>query len=75
MVAILQLVGGGTAVMPDPADNDATQVRRIAVRFARPVFNGDALLVHAWRSERGCTFTTLNSKGQAVLSQAQFELA
>ncbi len=57
------------------ADNDARQVRRIAVRFARPVLNGESLTIQAWRSTNGCTFTTLNGKGQAVLSQAQVELA
>ncbi len=57
------------------ADNDATQVRRVAVRFARPVLNGQALVVHGWNAEHGCTFTTVNEAGQAVLSQAHFELA
>lgn len=57
------------------ADNDARLVRRIAVRFARPVLNGESLTLHAWRSDTGCTFTTVNAKGQPVLSQAQFELA
>ncbi len=65
----------GAALTRALADNDSTQVRRISVRFARPVLNGEALTIHAWRTDSGCSFTTLNGKGQAVLSQAQFELA
>ena len=65
----------GAALTRALADNDASQVRRIAVRFARPVLNGEDLTVQAWRSHSGCTFTTSNAKGQPVLSQAQFELA
>lgn len=63
------------ALTRELADNDASQVRRVAVRFARPVLNGDELVVHAWNTDHGCTFTTVNGAGQPVLSQAHFELA
>ena len=56
-------------------DNDALQVRRVAVRFARPVLNGEQLTVQAWKSATGCTFTTVNAAGKPVLSQAIIEIA
>lgn len=55
-------------------DNDARQVRRVAVRFARPVLNGEKLTVQAWRSATGCTFATVNAAGKPVLSQAVLEI-
>jgi NAD(P)-dependent dehydrogenase (short-subunit alcohol dehydrogenase family)/acyl dehydratase/putative sterol carrier protein len=56
------------------AENDARRVQRIAVRFARPVLNGEALTVQCWTTPNGCSFTTLNAAGQAVLSHATLEV-
>ena len=64
----------GAAVTRALADNDARRVQRIAVRFARPVLNGQALTVQCWSSDTGCNFTTLNAAGQPVLSHALFEV-
>lgn len=64
----------GAAVTRVLADNDARRVQRIAVRFARPVLNGQALTVQCWSSDTGCNFTTLNAAGQPVLSHALFEV-
>lgn len=64
----------GAAVTRALADNDARRVQRIAVRFARPVLNAQALTVQCWSSDAGCNFTTLNEAGQPVLSHALFEV-
>jgi len=64
----------GAAVTRALADNDARRVQRIAVRFARPVLNGEALTVQCWSNATGCSFTTLNAAGQPVLSHATFEV-
>lgn len=64
----------GAAVTRALADNDARRVQRIAVRFARPVLNAQALTVQCWSSDAGCNFTTLNAAGQPVLSHALFEV-
>lgn len=64
----------GAAVTRALAGNDARRVQRIAVRFARPVLNGQALTVQCWSSDTGCNFTTLNAAGQPVLSHALFEV-
>ena len=64
----------GAAVTRALADNDARRVQRIAVRFARPVLNGEALTVQCWSNATGCSFTTLNDAGQPVLSHATFEV-
>ncbi len=57
------------------ADNDARQLRRVAVRFARPVLNGELLTIQAWNRPNGCAFTTVNDAGKPVLTQALIELA
>lgn len=62
------------ALTRELADDDAGQVRRIAVRFASPVLNGAALTVNATRSAHGCAFSTLDASGRPVLSQGVLEL-
>jgi acyl dehydratase len=60
------------AVVADSCANDSTRLRRLAVRFARPVMPGQMITTHLWpagtREGRHLwAFETLNPDGKAVL--------
>jgi acyl dehydratase len=60
------------AVLDNVAGADPARLRRIKVRFSKPVFPGDTLTTRGWveSTEDGVTtygFETLNGRGSAVL--------
>lgn len=60
--------------------DDPTRLRRVAVRFARPVFPGQTITTHVWpagaRDGRAIFgFETLNPDGKAVLTDGLAEVA
>jgi NAD(P)-dependent dehydrogenase (short-subunit alcohol dehydrogenase family)/acyl dehydratase/putative sterol carrier protein len=60
----------------DVAGGDPTRLRRLAVRFARPVFPGSTLTLKAWRGEDGqVAFVTENADGQLVIANGRAVVA
>jgi acyl dehydratase len=60
------------AVIAHACANDSRRLRRLAVRFARPVLPGQAITIHLWAagtrdSRRLWAFETVNAGGKAVL--------
>jgi NAD(P)-dependent dehydrogenase (short-subunit alcohol dehydrogenase family)/acyl dehydratase len=55
-------------------EGDPTRLARLAVRFARPVFPGQALLLEVWRRPGGAEFVTRNGEGQTVIAQGRAEI-
>lgn len=65
----------GATVVRGAAGNDARRLRRLAVRFARPVRNGATLTVHGWSGPGGrWSVETRDDAGHLVLSHAIAEL-
>ncbi len=58
------------------AEGDATQVRRVAVRFSRNVFPGQSLTSHVWsgREDRAHHFETVNDAGDRVIAHGLIAL-
>lgn len=57
-------------------DNDARRIRRLAVRFARPVPNGGVLTTRGWSVAPGVyALETADAAGNLVISNATIELA
>jgi acyl dehydratase/putative sterol carrier protein len=48
--------------------------KRLQVRFAKPVYPGDALTTSFWKKDDKVEFETLNASGEAVLSQGLLQL-
>lgn len=58
------------------AGGDPTRVKRVKVRFSKPVFPGQELTTRFWKeSETVYGFETLNPDGQAVIKNAEVEIA
>ncbi len=55
---------------------DPRTLKRLGVRFARPVFPGDTLKLQVWERDGSVEFGTLDGKGQAVIAngRATFEV-
>ncbi|MBI3070876.1 MAG: MaoC family dehydratase N-terminal domain-containing protein [Deltaproteobacteria bacterium] len=69
-----------THVVDRMLDGDAAGLRRIGVRFAKPVFLGETLTTTAWQVEKGpgktvIAFEMKNQDGVVVLSQGVAEVA
>lgn len=66
----------GAAVVREAAGGDARRLRRLAVRFARPVLNGTTLEVRGWDAGGGrWTVETRDATGRPVLTGAFAEIA
>jgi acyl dehydratase len=68
------------AVLDSVAGSDPCRLRRIAVKFSRPVFPGQTLTTRGWRLEESpaCVsfgFETVNEKGSVVIGEGVAELA
>jgi acyl dehydratase len=69
----------GRAVL-EAADGDPARLRRLAVRFARPVLPGQTITTHVWPAGEGggrrrYGFETTNPQGKAVVQDGLAELA
>lgn len=73
----------GRAVVAAVCQGDPTRLRRLAVRFARPVFPGQEVTTHIWPADQGagvqhgrraCAFETVNPDGKAVLQDGLAEV-
>ncbi len=67
------------AIVDGLAEGDPTKVKRIKVRFSKPVFMEDTLTTEGWLQEENKTskiigFETKNEKGDAVLKLGSIEL-
>lgn len=58
------------------ASGDPTRVKKVSVRFSKPVFPGQELTTRFWKESDGVYgFETYNPEGQAVIKNAQVEIA
>ena len=62
------------------AGGDPTRVKRVAVRFSKPVLPGQELTTRFWEIDSGADtttygFETYNPEGQAVIKNGQVEIA
>ena len=58
------------------AGGDPTRVKRVRVRFSKPVFPGQELTTRFWKQGEGVYgFETYNPDGQAVIKNAEVEIA
>ena len=58
------------------AGGDPTKVKRVRVRFSKPVFPGQELTTRYWKESDGVYgFETYNPDGQAVIKNAEIEIA
>ena len=58
------------------AGGDPTKVKKVSVRFSKPVFPGQELTTKFWKESDGIYgFETYNPDGQAVIKNAQVEIA
>jgi acyl dehydratase len=69
-------------VVDGACGGDPGRLRRIRVRFSRPVFPGQTLTTRGWREEGAGSdgvvaygFETLNDRGQAVITGGVAEVA
>jgi acyl dehydratase len=54
--------------------DDPSRVRRLAVRFSAPLFPGETLTTHVWRTNGGAAFESFNSSGTPVLKDGLLDL-
>ena len=64
----------GRSVLVAEGDRSPADVRRLAVRFSRPVRPGDRLTTRIWNGENGAVFETLDGSGATVLKDGVVEL-
>ncbi|MFZ5475576.1 MAG: SDR family NAD(P)-dependent oxidoreductase [Myxococcota bacterium] len=65
----------GVAFVREAAGGDARRLKRLSVRFARPVLNGVTLTASGWRTgEKIWQLETRDADGNVVISQAAVEL-
>ncbi len=65
----------GVAAVKAVGENDARRLRRLAVRFARPVLNGVTLTTRGWRQDDGSyNVETRDAEGNLVISNGRVEL-
>jgi acyl dehydratase len=65
----------GRAVLSSQGDRSPAEVRRLAVRFSRPVRPGDRLTTRVWNGDGGpVRFETLDGSGATVLKDGLAEL-
>ena len=65
----------GAAAVRAVADNDARRLKRLSVRFARPVPNGVTLTTRGWEAGGGrFDVETRDADGNLVISNAIVEL-
>lgn len=64
------------AVVEKVADGDPRSLRRLKVRFARPVYPGDVISTNIWTGEQdgGYAFESVNQNGDVVLASGIAEL-
>ncbi|MGH9194664.1 MAG: MaoC/PaaZ C-terminal domain-containing protein [Acidimicrobiia bacterium] len=68
------------AVLDSVCDSDPNRLKRIKVRFARPVFPGESLTTEGWKKDEDegrvvYGFVTTNSRGSAVLTDGEAEVS
>ena len=63
-----------SAVVDETCQGDPTRLKRLKVRFARPVFNGDTLTTRIWRQGDALTLETVNQRDEVVLSHGEADV-
>jgi NAD(P)-dependent dehydrogenase (short-subunit alcohol dehydrogenase family)/acyl dehydratase/putative sterol carrier protein len=66
----------GAAVVDEVADGDPLQLKRLKVRFSKPVLMGDTLTTEGWReeSEGAYGFRVVNQDGVEVVTSGRAEI-
>jgi acyl dehydratase len=68
------------AVVDELCGGDPLRLKRLAVRFSRPVFPGDSLTTSIWPAgalpaQRSYSFATANAQGLTVMRDGRAEIA
>jgi acyl dehydratase len=56
------------------ADGDPTRLKRLGVRFARPVLNGIKLTTMGWKTDKGAQFIVKDEQGNVVIANGCVEI-
>jgi acyl dehydratase/putative sterol carrier protein len=64
----------GRALLKAFAFEDPRQLKRLSVRFSKPVRNGSQLSLKVWRSGKELRFQVINAEGEAVITNGLAEL-
>ncbi len=64
----------GSAIVNSQADGDARRLKRLGVRFARPVLNGSKLTTQGWNTDDGTQFIVKDDNGNVVIANGVAEL-
>ena len=65
----------GCSVVDSLADGDPRRLKRLGVRFARPVLNGSKLTTQGWKTESGTNFIVKDDQGNVVIANGVAELS
>jgi len=65
----------GRSVVETLADDDPRRLKRLGVRFARPVLNSSKLTTHGWNTESGTQFIVKDDQDNVVIANGIAELA
>ena len=65
----------GASVVETLADGDPRRLKRLGVRFARPVLNGSKLTTHGWKTDAGTEFIVKDDQGNVVIANGIAELS
>jgi NAD(P)-dependent dehydrogenase (short-subunit alcohol dehydrogenase family)/acyl dehydratase/putative sterol carrier protein len=63
----------GVTLIDTMAGGDPVKLKRLGVRFARPVFNGSKLTTHGWKTENGAQFIVKDDQGNTVIANGTVE--
>ena len=63
------------ALLKSLCDGDVSRFGAMYARLSQPVFPGDTLETHIWRTERGAQFQTVASQSRLVLDRGTFTFA
>lgn len=61
-------------IIDELADRDPTRLKRLGVRFAKPVFPGETLTLKIWRDGDAVQFITENAGGAVVIANGHAEI-
>ncbi len=64
----------GKSVVDSLADSDPRRLKRLGVRFARPVLNSSKLTTFGWKNDKGTDFIVKDDQGNVVIANGVAEL-
>jgi acyl dehydratase len=64
----------GGSVVDSQAGGDPLRLKRLGVRFARPVLNSSKLTTFGWNTDKGIEFIVKDDQGNVVIANGIAEL-